>query len=1081
MSKRNDYDESAVRVLKGLEPVQLRPGMYTRTDNPNHIIQEVIDNAQDEALAGYASNIIVQLHEDHSVSVEDNGRGIPTGINKDLNLPTMQVVFTQLHAGGKFDKGSAQAYGFTGGLHGVGVSVTNALSTRLEVTVWRDGYQYTMAFENGAVVEQIKKTKLKGEESEKRGTRVQSWPNGTYFESPNLAIAEMERYLRSKAVLMPGVRMEWIRPDKSNKIWDYPEGMSQYLQEEVGQAEWGVPPIVTKLHYPDGTPGFDEGEGFDLAIGWLNDGRAVRESFVNLIPTPAGGRHETGLKAGSLEAIRNMADRLGLVPKGVKIEAEDVMGRVSYLLSVKLMDPQFQNQTKDRMTSEKGHRLVLGLWRDAFELWLNDHLETAKNLIDQIVQDAVHRTRSATKTERRKTTNAMMLPGKLADCDSKNVEDSELYLVEGDSAGGCLSPFEIIDLADGRALNFLELKAEQDQGIQNFCYTIKENGKVGIAPIKNVRLTKHNAELVEVELDNGQKIKCTPCHPFMLRDGSYLRADKMTPGQDLMPLNKKVFEEYVYGIKGYERVFDLILNKWVFTHRLADEYNLENGIYKNIKKTHKHHVDFNKLNNNPTNIVQMSKIEHIKLHQVHADKTLRKPGFEKRMSERMKQPETRAILSKNAIKQWEDPTYKEFMIKAWKDFYNSNAEYRNLNKEQLNKAQQDFWASEENRIAQSERVKKYFEDHPKHRHAHSQASIEQWKDPALLKWRAETTSKQWTDEFRVQRKEKMDKHYFDKSMKAFKDIEFAGEKVCDETLQLWRKAGKITDRYVMKLSKFLDRFFEGNIDAFEEAMQTYNHRVVAVRHLDYREDVYDLEVPGSHNFALGAGVFVHNSAKQGRDNQIQAILPLRGKLLNTWEVDALKLLASETIADIAAAIGVQAHSWDEVDKVDLSRLRYGRICIMADADVDGQHIQVLLLTLFVKHFPALIVNNHVYIAQSPLYRVDAPPKKGKKVDPDDKGRRRFYALDEDELKQIQSELFKEGVNESQITVNRFKGLGEMNPDQLWETTMNPETRRQLLIQIGDAKKAEEAFSKMMGKQHAKDRKEWMEKEGGSVL
>ena len=862
MAKRNDYDESAIRVLKGLEPVQERPGMYTLTDNPNHIIQEVIDNAQDEALAGYANHITVELGADGSVTVEDNGRGIPTGIHPIEKRSTLEVVFTVLHAGGKFDKGSAQAYGFTGGLHGVGVSVTNALSNRLEVTVWRDGYEYTLAFENGAVVDTLKRTKLKMD-IEKRGTRVKAYPNPKYFDSPTLSVPEMERYLRAKAVLMPGVKIEWIRPDKPVKVWDYPDGMAQYLREEVGPAEWVVSPMVQKLHYPDNSAGFEEGEGFDLAIGWLvpDTGRPFRESFVNLIPTPQGGRHETGLQAGSLEAIRNMAERLNLVPKGVKIEAGDVMGKVAYVLSVKLLDPQFQNQTKDRMTSEKGHRLVAGLWRDALELWLNDHLDTSRLLIDQIVQDAIHRTRAAVKTERRKTTGAMMLPGKLADCETKNVEESELYLVEGDSAGGCLTKNSQIFLTDGRNVNFGILFEEQELGIQNFCYTIKANGRIGVAPIQNVRLTKHKAPLVEVELDNGEKIKCTPCHQFMLRDGSYLRADKMISGQSLMPLNKKVFEEMNYGIKG---------------------------------------------------------------------------------------------------------------------------------------------------------------------------------------------------------------------------IEFAGEEVSTITIKKWKEDKKIATRSVISIEKFLTKFCEGNMEKFKELLASYNHRVVAVRHLDYCEDVYDFEVPETHNFALAAGVFVHNSAKQGRDNQRQAILPLRGKLLNTWDVDGLKLAGSETIADISSAIGIQAHTLEDMDKVDMSRLRYGRICIMADADVDGQHIQVLLLTLFLRHFPALLYHHHIYIAQSPLYRVDAPPKKGKKVEGEEKGRRRFYALDDDELKEIQSELFREGVLESQITVNRFKGLGEMNPDQLWETTMNPESRRQLLIQVGDAKKAEAEFNKMMGSKNAKERKEWMEKDGGTV-
>lgn len=435
---KKKYDEQDIDVLKGLEPVQHRPGMYTRTENPNHIIQEVIDNAQDEALAGFASAITVELHDDGSISVEDNGRGIPVGKHPKEGKPVIEVVFTVLHAGGKFRKGEGQTYGFTGGLHGVGVSVTNALSDKLEVTVFREGYQHQLTFEKGAVAVPLSKKKLSKEDADKTGTRVRAWPTAKYFESSKIDINELERYLRSKAVLLKGTVVTYKRPNHEPKVWSFPDGLAQYLQEQVAgsESEWIAPIFTTEKFYETSTESFDQGEGFELAIGWAYQGRANKESYVNLIPTRDGGRHETGMKVGLLDAFRVVGDRLGIFPKGIRIENEDVLSSMSYVLSVKLLDPQFQNQTKDKMTSEKGQRLVSGLLRDEMELWLNDHPQHAKNLLDNMVASAISRSKTGAKTERKRTVGASMLPGKLSDCELKDVKLTELFLVEGDSAGG---------------------------------------------------------------------------------------------------------------------------------------------------------------------------------------------------------------------------------------------------------------------------------------------------------------------------------------------------------------------------------------------------------------------------------------------------------------------------------------------------------------------------------------------------------------------------------------------------------------------------------------------------------------------
>lgn len=656
------YDEHSIKVLKGLEPVQQRPGMYTRTDHPNHIIQEVVDNAQDEALAGFAKNITVTAHEDGSVSVQDDGRGIPTAIHPDEGVSTVEVVFTRLHAGGKFDKGKGNAYSFTGGLHGVGVSVTNALSSRLEVTVWRDGYEHRLAFAHGLVVEPLTRKKLPAEEKGRTGTRVHAWPEAKYFDSATIQMAEMERLLRAKAVLMPGTRLVFERHGKQPLEWHYPGGIAQYLQEGVGeQGQWLTPIFQVSLAHqgenPEDNQGFAQGEGFDLAMGWLEEGRATRESFVNLIPTIDGGTHESGLRSGVLDAVRKFAERLNLIPKGVKLEADDVAGKAAFVLSLKMLDPQFQGQTKDRLNSKDAVKLVSGMLRDSLELWLNDHLDDAKKIVEMAVQEAVRRTKASNQTERRKGSSATVLPGKLSDCEDKDVDRTELFLVEGDSAGG--------------------------------------------------------------------------------------------------------------------------------------------------------------------------------------------------------------------------------------------------------------------------------------------------------------------------------------------------------------------------------------------------------------------------------------SAKMGRDRKTQAILPLRGKVLNTWEIDPDKLFSNNEVHDIAVALGVEPHTGKRAAEVDLSRLRYGRVCIMADADVDGQHIQVLLLTLFYKHFPALIETRRVWIAQSPLFRVDAPPKR---KGGGSKDRRKLYALDEKELGEIERELVKEGLSENHWTVSRFKGLGEMNAEQLWDTTMNPDTRRMLMVSLDDVTSldAVNGFEMMMAKRNSKMRQDWMEKDGASV-
>ncbi|NGZ82683.1 DNA topoisomerase IV subunit B [Duganella aceris] len=654
----SDYSEASIRVLKGLEPVKQRPGMYTRTENPLHIIQEVIDNASDEALGGHCKNIVVTQNADGSITVEDDGRGIPVGLHPEEGVPTVEIVFTRLHAGGKFDKGSGGAYAFSGGLHGVGVSVTNALSKRLEITVWRkepDGTGlHKLAFEHGDVVEPLSSV-VAPRDGKKSGTRVTAWPDAKYFDSAAISQTELQRLLRSKAVLLPGVTVTLANAKTGeSQTWQYNDGLRGYLTEALAQATDGetLIPLFEGAQFagPD-AEGFAEGEGAAWVVAWTETGAVVRESYVNLIPTPNGGTHESGLRDGLYGAVKSFVEMHSLLPKGVKLLPEDVFARVSFVLSAKVLDPQFQGQIKERLNSRDAVRLVSTYSKPALELWLNHHVDYGKKLAELVIKQAQSRLRSLQKVEKKKSSGVAVLPGKLTDCESSDVARTELFLVEGDSAGG--------------------------------------------------------------------------------------------------------------------------------------------------------------------------------------------------------------------------------------------------------------------------------------------------------------------------------------------------------------------------------------------------------------------------------------SAKMGRDKEFQAILPLRGKVLNSWETDKDRLFANNEIHDISVAIGVDPHSVDTMP--DLSGLRYGKICILSDADVDGSHIQVLLLTLFFKHFPGLIANGNICIARPPLYRVDAPARGKKPI-------QKLYALDAGELVAIEDKLRKDGLKEGAWSISRFKGLGEMNAEQLWETTMNPDTRRLLPVSLGGYGHGESAarFNMLMGKGEAAARRAWIEEHGNEA-
>ena len=647
---QSEYSESSIRVLKGLEPVKQRPGMYTRTDNPLHVIQEVLDNSADEALAGHGKKLKVILHADGSVTIEDDGRGIPFGMHPEEKAPVIELVFTRLHAGGKFDKGKGGAYNFSGGLHGVGVSVTNALGKRLEATSYREGSVAHIVFAGGDVTSKLQVRKA-GEGDRKSGLTVRVWPDAKYFETVVIPMAELAHLLRSKAVLMPGVTVTLLNEKtRETQSWLYKGGLVDYLMQTLNGDL--VIPLFDGEGFADAqNDNFADGEGASWCVAFTEDGQPVRESYVNLIPTSAGGTHESGLRDGLFTAVKSFIELHSLLPKGVKLLPEDVFARASYVLSAKVLDPQFQGQIKERLNSRDAVRLVSSFVRPTLELWLNQHVEYGKKLAELAIRAAQSRQKAGQKVEKRKSSGVAVLPGKLTDCESKDIAHNEVFLVEGDSAGG--------------------------------------------------------------------------------------------------------------------------------------------------------------------------------------------------------------------------------------------------------------------------------------------------------------------------------------------------------------------------------------------------------------------------------------SAKMGRDKESQAILPLRGKVLNTWEVDRDRLFANTEIHDISVAIGVDPHG--PSDTPDLSGLRYGKVCILSDADVDGSHIQVLLLTLFFRHFPKLIETGHVFVARPPLFRVDAPAR-GKK--PASKA----YALDDGELTAILDKLRKEGVREGAWSISRFKGLGEMNAEQLWDTTLNPDTRRLLPVALGAVNflQTETLITKLMGKGEAAARRELMELHGDAV-
>lgn len=933
MTSTSNYGAAQIQVLEGLEPVRKRPGMYIGTTGArglHHLVYEVVDNSIDEALAGYCTHIEIDINSDGSVTVTDDGRGIPTDIHPTTGKSALETVMTVLHAGAKFGGGG---YKVSGGLHGVGISVVNALSEWVNVTVWRDDKVHTQRYERGVPIAPLE---AKPDKAHSTGTSITFLPDIQIFATDgiNFDYSTLAGRLRELAYLNAGVKITFSDKRESEphvETYCYEGGIKEYVAYMSREKE----PLHQEIIYVSGEK---NGIQIEVAMQWCVDAYSDNLlGFANNIRTIDGGTHLEGLKAVLTRTLNNVARKRNKIKENEpNLGGENVREGLTGVISVKVPDPEFEGQTKTKL----GNTEVRGIVDSIVGEVLNEYLEFNPQVADAIVEKAVQAfkaaeaARRARELVRRKSVlESSPLPGKLADCSSRDPGESEIFLVEGDSAGGCFDGDTLVALADGRSLSFKDIIAEQKRGKEHFCYTIRHDGTIGIERIINARMTKANAEVIKVTLDNGETLVCTPDHLFMLRDGTYKPAASLQPDDSLMPLYRKLSDVKEPGITidGYEMVWNPRSDSWLFTHLLADWYNRWQGIYKLEDGDHCHHIDFNKRNNNPTNLHRLPAEEHLSLHRAHLEKTLHRPDvvekcrqlrlseeFRAKMSQRMQELQTRQILSAQAKAQWEDESYKAYMTSKWREFYNTN----------------------------------------------------------------ET--------------------YYQKSIAALKNIE--------------------------------------------------------IERLTERIDVYDIEVPHTHNFALASGVFVHNSAKQGRDRRFQAILPLRGKILNIEKTDDAKIYKNNEIQSLITALGLGIKG----EEFDSSQLRYHRIVIMTDADVDGAHIRTLLLTFFYRYQRELVDRGYIYIACPPLYKIE-------------RGRNHYYCYSDREKEQIISQ-FPANAN---YNIQRFKGLGEMMPTQLWETTMNPETRTFKRVEIEDAAEADRIFTVLMGDRVA-PRREFIETHGSRL-
>ncbi|MFC1590463.1 DNA topoisomerase (ATP-hydrolyzing) subunit B [Candidatus Omnitrophota bacterium] len=995
--QKKKYDATTIQVLEGVEAVRKRPAMYigdTTQRGLHHMVYEVVDNSIDEAMGGYASSIDVVVHADNSVTVVDDGRGIPVDMHKKEKKPAVEVVMTTLHSGGKFDH---RVYKVAGGLHGVGVSVVNALSEWLEVEVRRDGKIHHQEYERGRAASKLKTVGS----AKKTGTRVTFKPDKEIFEKNTVfSYDTLANRLRELAFLNKNIKITLYdeRNDKKQEF-KFTGGIVSFV-EHLNKNKNAIHKKVIYFSREK------DKVAAEVALQY-NDG--YKESifcFANNINTVEGGTHLTGFKSAlTRTANQYCKDKKLLKDSGMSISGDDIREGITAVVSIKIPNPQFEGQTKTKLGNSEAEGIVESVVNEGLGSFFEENPSVANKIIEKSIVAARAReaARKARELTRRKgALEGASLPGKLADCQESDPGMCELYLVEGDSAGGCFSGDTKVALADGRNVSFLDLVKEGREGKINCCYTVKRDGTVGIERIMHPRRTKKMSKVLKVVLDDGMEIVCTPEHRFMARDGSYTKAADLKPGDPLRPFVKKLSRiERRITIDGYPMIFDHQQDRWVFAHLLADQYNLNRGVYPATDGAHKHHVDFNKINNNPDNLRRMSKDDHLSLHRAHAGKTLhsratiekcnaikRSPDYRKRISDTIKKKYSR-MLSAKAKKQWQDPEYKKYITGKYLECYKKNEEYRARILEIINEAQQRYWSDSGNRKRQADRVREYFIKYPEKRRSLSDLSKRQWGNAGLLAWRRKATQRQWTPEFRAKRKSAYNKTYFKHTMETLKDIyDIHGDISFYEGK---RMALAKKNKNLLKLSTLLERFFDNDENRLREALQNYNHKVKKIISLKEKVDVYDIEVPNTHNFALASGVFVHNSAKMGRDRRFQAILPLKGKILNVEKARLDKVLSNEEIRTMITAIGTGIG-----EEFDLAKIRYGKVILMCDADVDGSHIRTLILTFLYRQMKELIEKEHIYIAQPPLYKIK-------------RGKREEYIQTEDDLNNLLFELGIEGM------------------------------------------------------------------------
>jgi DNA gyrase subunit B len=1037
--KTKGYGAEQIKVLEGLEAVRKRPAMYigdTVKSGLHHLVYEVVDNSIDECMAGFCDLVQVIIKKDGSMTVIDNGRGIPVEKHPQYHKSAMEIALTKLHAGGKFEK---QAYQISGGLHGVGVSCVNALSKTLIATVKRDGKIHQQEYHIGIPAGDVK---VVGKcEKDETGTEITFYPDDTIFSTVEFDFVVLKKRLQEIAFLNPGARIT-LEDEKDGKKeeFHYSGGLIEFA-EHINKSK-------SPIHKPIYFKKEMEGCIVEVAVQYTEGYNENLFGFVNTINTTEGGTHISGFKTALTRALNDYVKKKGILKDG-SLSGDDVREGLTAIVNIKIPNPQFEGQTKTKL----GNSEVKGYVDSMVSVALTEFLEENPNVANKIAQKASFAAkardaaRKARDLVRRKTIAGFSgLPGKLSDCSSKKVERTELYIVEGDSAAGCFSGDTKVALADGRNLSFSDLVKEYEEGKENFCYTVKNNGYVGLAKIENPRITKNGAEVIQIILDNNKEIICTPDHKFMLRDGSYKEAKDLTNQDSLMPFHKKISK--IGGritIDGYEMVWDQ-MRKWIFTHMLADEYNLEMGIYNKEQGDARHHINFNKMNNNPTNIIRMSKENHLLLHTEQLEKGLhradvkekarqahRTENYREQVKSWRARPEIKEMFSEISKNLMQNPEYKQNLMEKYMKFYYSDKEYRNANNKRLLDAQKEYWSNAENRKKAAEKVKKFFEENPDAKEYLSSIAKEQWKDETLVVWRSQKTKEQWTLEFRKQRKETYNKTYYNKTIKLMKGV-LENYKTLDKFEEIRIKNN---DKSILSMKTFCSRFFDNDPEEMLEAVKNCNHKIKRIEYIKDKIDVYDLEVKDTHNFALASGVFVHNSSKMARNKEFQAILPLKGKILNVEKAAPAKTLGSEEIINLITAIGTGIK-----ENFDIKKLRYSKIIIMTDADVDGSHIRTLLLTFFFRYVPELIEGGNIYIAVSPLYRI----RKGKDL----------YVYSDEELKNALAKI------NGKADVQRFKGLGEMNPQQLWDTTMDPKKRILKKVTVEDAVEADETFNMLMG-------------------